>query len=58
MKRLTLDVENYSHLTVIKNTNDWKYIDIEPKQWIKDCIYDIVLTQHFQQSLLVYILLF
>ena len=43
MKRLTLDVENYSHLTVIKNTNDWKYIDIEPKQWIKDCIYDFVL---------------
>tara|TARA_B000000477_G_scaffold124565_1_gene132681 strand:+ start:6475 stop:7842 length:1368 start_codon:yes stop_codon:yes gene_type:complete len=43
MKTLTLDVENYSHLTVIKNTNDWKYIDIEPKQWIKDCIYDFVL---------------
>ena len=44
MKKLViLDITNYSHLTVIKHTNDWKYIDIEPKQWIKDTIHDFVL---------------
>ena len=44
MKKLViLDITNYSHLTVIKHTNDWKYIDIEPKQWIKDTIHDFIL---------------
>lgn len=43
MKRITLNVENYSHLTEEKHTNDWRYIDVEPKQWTKDCIYDFVL---------------
>ena len=43
MNKIKLDISNYSHLTVIKHTNDWKYIDIEPKQWIKDSIYDFVL---------------
>ena len=42
MKKLViLDITNYSHLTVEHTMIG--YIDIEPKQWIKDTIHDFIL---------------
>tara|TARA_B110000858_G_C17762937_1_gene455445 strand:+ start:269 stop:1528 length:1260 start_codon:yes stop_codon:yes gene_type:complete len=44
MNTLVLDTDNYKHLIQIKHSNDWKYIDLEPKLWVKECIYDYVLN--------------
>jgi hypothetical protein len=43
MKKLEIDELEYANLKKIQHTNNWKYIDLEPKQWVKETIREFVL---------------
>tara|TARA_B110001450_G_scaffold131020_2_gene123222 strand:- start:7514 stop:8872 length:1359 start_codon:yes stop_codon:yes gene_type:complete len=46
MKKLELNTQNYNNLTKIDYSNDWKYIELKPKEWMLDCINDYVMTNN------------
>tara|TARA_Y100000389_G_scaffold146517_1_gene145216 strand:- start:6817 stop:8760 length:1944 start_codon:yes stop_codon:yes gene_type:complete len=45
MEQLQLQLNDYSHLQQIDEPSNWTFITITPSQWVKDVIYDIVMTK-------------
>ena len=46
MEELQLQLNDYSNLPEIEEPSNWTFISITPSQWVKDVIYEIVMTNN------------